>query len=163
MLQQGLSWAHDLTWAAADAFPESASRLEGHMGEADPATADGRQAPQLRRNPSVGTASQGPQRLRHPRLPRLVSVARRCLCGRRRDHPVIPEGSDPGLLPCDAACERRQRWEQLASAFDIPDADRHRPVAERTRIVAYSPELLFYAWHNVRWVEDVRLPHHLAC
>ena len=87
-------------------------------------------------------------------------MARRCPCGRRSDHPVIPEGCNPGLLPCDTACERRQRWEQLASAFDIPEPDRHRPVAERTRVVAHSPELLFYAWHNLRWVEDVRLPCH---
>ena len=91
------------------------------------------------------------------RRPRLVSVTRRCPCGRLRDHPVVEEGSDPGTLACNDTCHRARRREQLASAFDIPDPARHTPVMERNKVVEHNPEMLQYAYHNMAWVKNVRL------
>lgn len=67
----------------------------------------------------------------------------------------MPEGQDPGQLECDADCERQRRRQQLASAFDIPDPDRHQPVMDRHE-ATYSPEVLLFSRANRAFVEDVR-------
>lgn len=72
------------------------------------------------------------------------------------DHPVVPQGNEPPPLLCDSTCEATQRRAQLANAFGIADPDSHVAVADRSRIVTHSPELLAYAREHKNWVEDVR-------
>ncbi len=56
-------------------------------------------------------------RSRHP----LQKVTLKCPCGRRVSHTAVPAGQRPGILTCDAECERQKRSSRLASAFGIED------------------------------------------
>ena len=89
------------------------------------------------------------------RYPRLVSITRRCPCGRRVTHPVVPQGTEAEPLACDDECAVQARRAQLARAFDIADPDSHVPVQDRNRIATYSPELLAYAHEHLQWIKDV--------
>ena len=95
MVQQRLSWADEIAEGYAGTFPEGASRAEGHMMEVDPATADGRQPPQLQRDLSI--ASQGPQSLRRARQRQQDRQVARCSGVRTQGRTLWGNTQEQGL------------------------------------------------------------------
>ena len=69
--------------------------------------------------------------VRRPQPPPLQKVTLKCPCGRRVSHTAVPAGQRPGILTCDAECERQKRSSRLANAFGIEDPDHHVPWVDR--------------------------------
>ena len=66
-----------------------------------------------------------------PQPPPLQKVTLKCPCGRRVSHTAVPVGQRPGILTCDAECERQKRSNRLANAFGIQDPAHHVPWVDR--------------------------------
>lgn len=66
-----------------------------------------------------------------PQPPPLQKVTLKCPCGRRVSHTAVPAGQRPGILTCDAECERQKRANRLANAFGIQDPAHHVPWVDR--------------------------------
>ncbi len=107
--------------------------------------------------PALPAASQPPPR---PilNIPKKVSMKRSCPCGRNSKTVLVPEGTQPAPLECDAECERAQRRARLAEAFNIDTA-----TYAGAFDVQFSADLITWARNRPNDVEQIedRLQRHV--